>query len=219
MNFNMSDPTPERPYSDILGEEWKKMDIPRFSDVSKQELEKLGFRIYELKGRTIHDLVRDGMRFATSWQNDEQSLLSLPSHRTEVAIFPTDPYMPRSSDKTFEIHRGMLVSYRKQLSKKITLPGSALMIGGVTDYIELALEHLKATHFKLFGKENGYRFATTETTDGSRIVIVGQYREEGLTLDRILQEKHYKGVWCTPLIVPFSPSDPSVISEDIVSIN
>lgn len=215
----MSDPTPEKPLRDIFGKEWKKIDIPKFSDESMQELEKLGYRIYELRGRTIHELARVGMYFASRWQNDESTLLDLPSLRTQVAILPQDPYMPSSEDKTLDEHREMLVNYRKQLATKITLPGSALMIGGATDYIELVYEHSKATQGKLFGKENGYCFTTTETSDGSRIVIVGQFREEGLTLDRVLEEKHYKGLRCAPLIVPYFPLDPSVISENLININ
>jgi len=174
--------------------------IKKFSPETKEALEKLGYLIYSLTGKSIKNLKEEGMEFRRIWRRDYPDFEALTSIRSEVAINPDELFLPKSNYKTLKRQEEMVDEFSEELTKKIQ--GVKAVIGQAPDYLELAFQHLDKTKDYLFGEKYHYDSARTKTpTRGSYIASIGGsgYGWRGNSWSAGLG--HF-GVYAAPLVVP-----------------
>jgi len=180
--------------------ETKKSEIKRFSPEQKDALEKEGYVIYKLTGKSIKDLREAGNHFESTWQPRYPGFEALRSRKSEVAINPNQLFLPKSSYKTYLEQESLVTKFNKDISAKI--PGIEAIIGEAPDYVELAF--LDPTDNHLYGEDIDGYCTRTQTRIGLDMVCVGgPYRDSssGIHL-RYYSGDRYKHVFVAPLIVP-----------------
>jgi len=177
-------------------------EIRKFSSETRKALEKEGYIIYELSGRSIGSFEKVGKPFYSTWYKDYPDLANLGSSKTEVAINPEKLVLPKSNNKTLKEHEKMVREFGLKLVRKI--PGVQAVIGEAPDYVEFVFLHFDKTGKRLFGKKYDYGFARTKTLIGSGNAVVGNFSAElGLEVFRCRDpEDRRAGIWLAPLIVP-----------------
>lgn len=176
--------------------------VRRFSAATRKALEKEGYVIYELNGRTIRSFNEAGRPFYSTWYKDYPDLENLPSRKGEVAINPEELVIPKSNNKTLNEHAKMVGEFGLRLVSKI--PGVQAVIGQAPDYVELVFLHFDKTGTRLFGEKYDYGFARTKTLVGGGNAVVGNFSVElGLEVFRCRDPQDRRaGIWLAPLVVP-----------------
>ena len=179
-------------------------EVRRFSDTTRKALEKEGYIIYELNGRTIRSFNEAGRPFYSTWYKDYPVLANLPSRKGEAAINPEKLVIPKSNNTTLKEHEKMVGEFGLKLARKI--PGVKAIIGQAPDYVGLVFLHFDKTGKRLFGEKYDYGFARTKTLVGSGNAVVGNFSVElGLEVFRCRDpEDRRAGIWLAPLVVPTS---------------
>jgi hypothetical protein len=180
------------------------VEIKRFSADQREVLEKQGFVIYGLRGRSIKILRDAGRKFWSTWHQDRQfaDFEALGSMHSEVAINPSKPFLPKSNNKTLAQQEDMVGKFSEELGKKVK--GVKAIIGQAPDYEELAFQHLDATKEYLFGAKDNYDYARTKTpTSGSDVAGVGCFDAViGLGVGYWDARRGRDVVHVAPLVVP-----------------
>ena len=178
------------------------IEIKRFSQEQKEALEKQGFVIYGLTGQSIKTLRDAGRKFWSTWHKDFPDFEALGSMHSEVAINPSNLFLPRSNNKTLAQQEEMVSEFSEELVKKVQ--GVKAIIGQASDYEELAFRHLDATKEYLFGAKDKYNSARTKTpTGGSHVAYVGNFSAgHGLDVRDWHAVDGRGNVHAAPLVVP-----------------
>lgn len=175
--------------------------IRRFSDEARERLAKERYIIYSLTGQSIKTLKDAGRPFWSTWHQDYPDFEALQSRLSEVAINPSQLFLPKSNSKTLDQQSEMVARLSQDISRKV--PGVEAIIGEAPDYVELAFTHLDATGKRLFGKDYNYDYARTVTAVGSNVADVGSFLAGvGLDVDRWQPGDRHSGLWAAPLVVP-----------------
>lgn len=190
-----------------LPRETKTQEVPvelqRFSDEAREALQKEGYVIHELTGKSIAALREAGNKFWSSWHRDYPDFEAIPSRFSEVAIKPDQLSIPESNKKTLAEQEAMVGEFSNQLSTSI--PGVKAVIGEVSDYTELAFAHLSVADNEdyLFGEKYSYNYTRTKTVIGHFVAVVGYfYRDDGLGVDCWGSEDRGDNLFVSPLVVP-----------------
>ncbi|MCX6792326.1 MAG: hypothetical protein NT149_04815, partial [Candidatus Gottesmanbacteria bacterium] len=188
------------------GEKSRVKDIPlgesAFTPEQSKALERKGYIIYPLTGQSIASLRDAGHPFWSTWHKGE-SFETLSSLRTEVAINPNRLFLPKSNGKTLDEQLSMVVDFGKEIGGEVT--GTTAILGGVSDYAEVAFGHLDRKGQRLFDKNFNYDYARTITPTGEfSVAIVGCFNDDhGLRVGDLPQGGSGDGhVWAVPLVVP-----------------
>jgi len=178
------------------------VEARKFSPEAREGLEKAGYVVYELTGQSIRSLREAGRRFWTTWHQDFPEFEALNSSRSQVAVNPSQLFLPDSNRKTLKEQEAMVARFSKKLAKEI--PGVQAIIGEAPDYVEYYTAHLDATDKHLFGKEYGYGYARTKTpTSGSDVAFVGRaFPADGLGVHYWGRDGSHDGIFAAPLVVP-----------------
>jgi len=181
--------------------EGEQTGIRRFSDEARESLAKERYIIYSLRGQSIQTLRVAGSPFWSAWHHDYPDFEALQSRMSEVAINPSQLFLPKSNSKTLAQQLEMVAHFSQDLSRKV--PGVEAVIGEAPDYVELAFTHLGATGKRLFGKDYNYDYARTVTRVGSSVALVGGFGAgDGLDVDRWPPDSGGSYLWAAPLVVP-----------------
>ena len=177
-------------------------EVRRFSAATRKALEKEGYIIYELNGRSIGSLKEAGFTFQSIWHKDHPDVENLGSSKGEVAINPEKLVLAKSNNKGLKEQEKMVGEFGLELVRKI--PGVQAIIGEGPDYVELVFLHFDKTSERLFGEKHDYSFTRTKTPVGSGSVAVGNFSVK-LGLEVFLcrdPEDLRVGIWIAPLVVP-----------------
>lgn len=176
------------------------LKIVRFTPEARQELTERGYAVYALTGQSIKTLRDVDKPFWSTWHQDRPELEAMTSRLSEVAINPTQLFLPGSNRKTLKEQERMV----KAFSKDLNVDGVEAVMGEMPDYTELAFSHLDATGVRLFGKDFGYNYARTKTsTSRSGVAVVGEFDAVGgLSVARWYRDRGSGGVFAAPLVVP-----------------
>lgn len=183
--------------------EWHSpVEIKRFTPEAWEALEKQGYVIYRLNGESIKSMKEAGRSFYSKWHNILPKFEALPSMHSEVAINPDNIFLPESDNKTLKQQEALVEKFSQELRK--TAPNVSAIIGQVSDYVELAFQHLDATGQRLFGKNYDYNYARTKTPTSSRKVAdVGYFHtRDGLTINEWFTRYGADFLFVAPLVVP-----------------
>jgi hypothetical protein len=143
---------------------------------------------YTLTGRSIKQLREDGLKFWTTWHEDNK-IENIKSHKGKVSI-PKDLFLPNSNNKTFTEQKKMIKAFHPNA-----------FMGNVADYCELAYLHLQATGEYLFGEKYDYSWARTTTTVGTLVADVGVFdADRGLDVHRWGRDGRAGDVFASPLV-------------------
>ncbi len=179
-------------------------EIKRFSDEQREALKKEGYLIYGLTGQSIKTLRGAGRTFWTTWHKHSQfaDFEALGSMNSEVAINPSELFLPKTNNKTLAQQEEMVDKFSQELGEKVK--GVKAIIGQAPDYEELAFRHLDATQGYLFGAKYNYDYARTKTPpSGSDVAHVGRFGAvNGLRVDRWLADSGDVVIFAAPLVVP-----------------
>lgn len=178
------------------------VEIKQFSDEAREALEKQGYIVYGLTGQSIKTQREAGRPFWSTWHNSYPDFEALTSMQSEVAINPSELFLPMSNNKTLPQQEEMVTKFSEELAKKIT--GVAAIIGQAPDYVELAFQHLDVTQNRLFGSKYDYNYARTKTkTSGPLVALVGYFDPGcGLDVGHWTAGQGHKDVSVAPLVVP-----------------
>jgi len=176
--------------------------IKEFSPETKEALEKEGYLIYSLTGKSIKDLKKEGMKFWSTWHEKYPDFETKPSIYSEVAFNPKHLFLPNSNNKTLAQQEKFVECFSQKLGQKIK--GVKAIIGEAPDYVELTFNHLKRTSERLFGKNYNYDYSRAKTpTVGSNVAVVGYFSAAlGLDVDYWFHGESHGDVWIAPLVVP-----------------
>lgn len=177
----------------------------KFTEEARKSLEKKGFLIYELTGKTLSELEELGIRIAGEWWEEEQSLTGKTSRKSEVAITPEfylfpDHFNP-SRMFTFAEKQQAVEKFSNSLSRRIFgkgIKGVEAVIGEIPDYAELILQTKDKK--SMFSKDVGGIYTNTNIDEENKfwimldkgIVIIGKVGN--------IHSKQFAPV--APLIVP-----------------
>ena len=176
--------------------------ISRFTPEAKEGLERKGFLVYTLMGKSIASLREAGLKFWNLWDTSEL-LDQVPSIRSEVAMDPVNFYLPGSNFKSLDNQKAQIAEYASEISKQV--PGVTAIMGSVPDYAELAILHLAATGFRPELYTGPYNGTTTHRDIFNIVISRGIYHDSvGLCFQHepILSAFGESFVWAAPLIVP-----------------
>lgn len=183
------------------------VEIKRFSQETREALEKQGFVIYGLTEQSIKTLRNSGRKFRSTWHKNLPSFEALGAMRSEVAINPKKLFLPKSNRKRLSQQEKMVEQFSQELGKKIQ--GVKAIIGQVPDYVELVFAHLDATGEYLFGAKDNYHYARTRTRLSSSYVsravaCVGNFDDADSSLYILYFHANRKFglVYAAPLVVP-----------------
>lgn len=181
--------------------ETEKPEIPRFSPEQREALEKEGYVIYELTGKTIEDLRGVvGNYHQPMWLQYDPIDKSVKSKTSEVAINPEKLFLPESDNKRFTEQKSLVAEFSEDISTKI--PGVEAIIGEAPDYVELA------SLSRLFRHNMNYIRTQTEISSGLVYVYVGNlypsnlYPDGGFMVDRGCYDSRLFNLFIVPLVVP-----------------
>lgn len=183
--------------------------IKTFLPETEEALKKEGDLIFSLTGKSIGDLIKEGMKFRLAWPEEcSDDFEAMRSICSQVAFNPKQLFLPDSNNKTFVQQEKLVKCFLREKSKKIK--GIKAIIGELPDFGELALnylkylEQIKQTDKRLFGEEYNYDYASTKTLMGKFLMAsVGNAdTDDSLDIFRWDRRKGHAYVWTFPLIVP-----------------
>ncbi len=156
-------------------------DIQRFLPETRDTLEKKGYIIYLLRGKSIEEMwtesgepAPDPLSQLEEWQSAQFWTEITPPR--EVAINPKRLFLPSSNDKSFKYHQRMIRDFSIEISEETK--GTKGIIGEASNYVELALLHRKLTDEQLLFRDNEISYVVTKTPYGGRngenLVEVGE---------------------------------------------
>lgn len=185
-----------------LSESSENLSSKKFSPETKEALEKEGYLIYSLTGKSIKDLKKEGMKFLSRWHEKYPDFETKPSIHSEVAFNPKQLFLPNSNNKTLAEQEELVEHFSQKLSRK--MKGVKAIIGEAPDYVELIFNHLKQTGEPLFGLDYKYGFTRTETPAvGATVADVGNFVAAfGLYIDSMDPNKSDDLVWVAPFVIP-----------------
>jgi hypothetical protein len=183
--------------------EGERIEILRFSDETKKALEKRGFIIIELTGRSIRMLRELGYPFHSGHQRDD-SVEEQASMMSEVAIDPKNLSLAGSNNIYPVEQKAMVAKDNKTLQKEI--PDIEMIIGTAADYADLVFTYFEKTKGqRLFGKDQKFCYARTKPIiENVAWAYVGNFNDEGLDLMVWNPPYPYRDIYAVPLIVPAS---------------
>ena len=176
-------------------------ETKRFLPEQREVLEKGGYTVYELTGKSISDLREAGDDFWTTWPQKYPEFELQRSMRSEVAVNPNQLFLLGSNNKTFAEQESMVAKFSRDISVKI--PGVKAIIGEAPDYVELVFLSLPEHH--LFGPDDDgdCRYTKTQTRVGSDLAYVGGfYFSNGLSIGCSSSGHCRDNLFIVPLIVP-----------------
>lgn len=185
-----------------LGENELETGVSRFSSEQRKELERQGRVIVELTGQSIKRLREQGRKFWSSWHSEHPDFESRTSRLSEVAINPSELFLPGSNGKTLQEQEKMIADFSKKLGRKVG--GVMAIMGEAADYVDLAFAYFDKTGKYLFGEKYNYDYARTKTPSvGSSVALVGSFRRDsGLGVSDWFRGDGDDLVWAVPLVVP-----------------
>lgn len=193
------------------------IEIKSFSKETKEALGKEGYVIHSLTGQSIKSLRDAGRKFWSTWHNKYPDFEALGSIPSEVAVNPSNLFLPKSNNKTLAQQEEMVEKFSEEIGKKVQ--GVKAIIGEAPDYVELAFAHLDATKDYLFGAKYNYNYARTKTpTNGSFVAYVGGlhagrgffFQPVGLGVGYWSVDGGLGVIYAAPLVVPASPIEASL---------
>lgn len=175
--------------------------VDQFSFETRMALEAQGASIYLLTGQSIRDLREAEGLFGLTC-SEVPWLETLPSRLSEVAMYPSELFLTDSNKKPMSEQLNMLERFGRDLAR--TIPGATVVLGSVSDYVELAFGYLNATGKFLFGNASEYGFTRTATFTGSlNGAVVGKFSfDRNLTVRSFQRDDGLASIWVAPLIVP-----------------
>ena len=179
----------------------KNPSIVRFSEEARKKLKEQGYSvIVPLTAQSIKSLRDSGSPFWTIWHQN-LGLERIKSLNCEVAINPSELFLPDSNIKNFEEQVAMVEKLSTELQAKI--PDVSAIIGEAPDYAELAFNYFSLTGQCLFGRRDKYDYTRTKTRIGSDMAEVGSFNpDQGLVIRAWPPSSRLHYVWVAPLIVP-----------------
>jgi len=184
-----------------LPEEATSVEVRRFNDEAKADLEKDGYIINTLTGQSIASLREAGRNFWTTWHKDHPEFEALVSMQSEVAVNPSQLFLPKSNNKTIIQQQKMIKAFSQKLGKKI--PGVEAIMGEAADYADLAFAHFDATGEYLFGERHDHYARTNTPTADGLVAFVGRlYSVGGLSVYDWHADHGHAIVFAAPLVVP-----------------
>jgi hypothetical protein len=141
--------------------EEQSVEIKRFTPEAQEVLEKQGYVIYGLNGESIKSLLDDRSPksltrrdwnakkpFYSTWHNNSPEFEAISSMQSEVAINPTEIFLPDSNIKSLKEQEILVDRFSIELAKKV--PGASAIIGQASDYAAVVFQHLDATQEHLY---------------------------------------------------------------------
>lgn len=130
-----------------------------FSPEAREALEKLGYRIYPLTGKSLSELKREGIEVFSSTSNTEEpEIWELPSRRMDVAINPNKPFLSGSEHLYYDEQEKAV----SRFSQGLGIKGAKAIIGAAPDYIELAsVYHESSGQYLLGDSDKSVRIRTS----------------------------------------------------------
>lgn len=136
-----------------------KVDL--FTPETQSALEQQGKKIYTLTGKTILQLMNEGVSISREWEGGRKAVFDeinrLHSRRSQVAIenierIPVNQTLLKSFDTSVSKQLEMIEQESGQLQRDV--PGAKMIMGNIADYLELAWEIQKTTGRDLFTSEH-----------------------------------------------------------------
>ena len=180
-------------------------DLATFSVEQRHNLERLGYAIYCLTGKSIAKLRKEDRVFWDAWLKDGNYENEV-SISAEVAINPHEIFLPESNRKTWEEQQNMMTQLSMQLAREV--PGIKVILGTVADYAELSFIYQRAVGVPLFG----YTYDRTTTSNvmdienRTKVAAVGRFHDNWGRVTWPLSSGQYDHVWAAPLLVPAQTS-------------
>lgn len=184
-----------------------------FSPEAREALEKKGYLIYPLQGKSMRLMWKQRGEPRTNTLSDlEQESLGPPfwtatTRATEVAINPNQLFFPNSNDKTFASHQKMAALFSEEISDDIR--GTKAIIGEASNYVELALLHRDRTKNNLFSVNGEPVYVVTNSKyelgigDAQCLIEVGEDKNGKLNIAQYwLITAGKSDTWLMPLVVP-----------------
>lgn len=194
-------------------------EVIRFSAEARNWLEREGYFIYALEGKSIRELRQSGLIQQSPYLEhpDFQQQQNWRTPATEVAI--RWAWLDGSWYKTLPEQERMVADFSRKLSKKVK--GVKAIIGQASQYTEVALLHFKATGKRIFGWDQDYSFTRTLTSaPNGEMGFVGFFSEEsGLLVGFWPPNDRTDEIRICPLVVPeeFSFAIPEKKAEELIA--
>lgn len=206
VNFPMG--SPERMALEahaLMAEAWTvehKRPVKSFSPEIREALKNGGLFIYDLSGKSIAGLKKEGYPL---WINDllkTTSALALPSKLTQVAFYPDSErfFLKGSFGKNEDQQDKLFAEYAKEFEKQF--PGTRLIKGEGPDYTELSSKHSQDPEERLFGEKYGYCWTRTSTPVAFGRLAVGFFDDDRLRVDSFGPDVAFGLFGVVPLVVP-----------------
>lgn len=188
----------------LLLENWSERDVQvkRFSPEAKQALEKDGWILYELSGKSINFLKAQGKQILIPSWLQGNSVLDLPSRSSEVAFCPDKQrfFLEGSFRKTEGQQDALFVPYAKSIEEKIS--GVRIIKGDGPDYIELVFKHSQDPEERLFGEKYNLYWTRTGTKVGHNRLLVGNFDDDWPEVNDCHPDNADDDLGLVPLAVP-----------------
>jgi len=117
----------------------KQLEIKRFSEKAKEDLREKGYSIFELKKQSMLEMERTYTVEAANFTEYDYYMPDFNAQRSigsEVAVNLSEPFLPKSNNKTDKEQDKMVEKFSKKLEKEI--PGIKAFIGTMADHVEIA---------------------------------------------------------------------------------
>lgn len=133
--------------------------IERFTPETQDALEQRGKKIYTLMGKSMSQLMDEGVAISREWgslEDVDKEMGLLRSRRSQVAIKDIKRMLMNQSflksfDKSVPTQIEIVEQDSRQLQQDV--PGAKMIIGNPVDYLELAWEIQKTTGMDIFTSE------------------------------------------------------------------
>lgn len=191
--------------------------IKGFLRKDEMSLRKKDFQIFTLTGQSIksirstYDYDPGDLLRVDSYIVDRNLIEDL-SQFSEVAIDPSQLYLPDSNNLSLAEQKKIILKHSKTLQTNLQTNDVEAVMLEAPDYIDLFYSVPKEVREMLFGKLNEYRSARTPTKvrlidtlpeSYTEVASVGQYNGEGLHVSHTTADKGYPHLFAFPVIVPF----------------
>jgi hypothetical protein len=185
-----------------------------FNQEQSRALERKGFTVFNLTGRTIATLRDESNPVYSTWHTRE-AFERLPSLRSQVAVKQGETFLNLSSHSILTENLDQVDRYANRIGQEVR--GVTAIMGSVADYSELAFSYLKRTGEQIFGKKYTYtnfQYARTTTLAGhgdSSLAVA--YGNEGLIIQMCSTTGVSYDIHASPLLVPVSVLEGNTISS------
>lgn len=183
-------------------------EVIRFSAEARRGLEREGFLIYTLTGKSLQQLSEEGRDIGILKYLVRLDWKSVASVESEVAINPNNLFLPGSFNRRWEKQQKMVAGFSRKLQKRTSGQVRAI-VGNAADYVELYSLHRQTTGVRLFGDRAPYArtatsFMSITNPDVAFSVVAGGFHKEGeLYLSIEHRDFGYELIGVAPLVVPF----------------